>query len=93
MPYPRSGLTEFEVIAGRIAILETSEIQRKPSTDGPTVLTRKEAAERLKISQSMLDILTKQGKIAVCRIGRRRLFTTTALAEYVSRTETKTRDA
>jgi excisionase family DNA binding protein len=53
------------------------------------LLTRKEAAERLKISTSMLDLISKAGKIAVCRVGRRRLFRPSALAEYAAQVEVK----
>jgi excisionase family DNA binding protein len=56
-------------------------------------LSRKEAAEQLKISVSMLDLLTKDGKIAVCRVGRRRLYTPRALSDYVTSTERRSRTA
>lgn len=59
--------------------------------EAPTVLTltRREAAVRLKIGLSTLDQLTKKGRIAVCRIGRRRLYTPRALEDYIARTETQ----
>lgn len=60
---------------------------------GVLTLTRKEAAERLNISTSMLDLLTKNGAIAVCKIGRRRLYRPQALADYVAQTERKSRVA
>ena len=56
-------------------------------------LTRKQAAEQLKISVSMLDLLTKDGKIAVCRVGRRRLYTPRALSDYLNSTERRSRAA
>jgi len=56
-------------------------------------LTRIEATGHLKISTSMLDLLTKEGKIAVYRIGRRRLYRPPALADYVAQTERKSRAA
>jgi excisionase family DNA binding protein len=73
--------------------LETAHIQRKGDVASGDangeLLTRKEAAERLKISTSMLDILTKDGKLAVCRIGRRRLYRPSALADYAAQIEIK----
>ena len=83
---------EFFAVVGGITVLET-EVQRNSAGDVPTVLTRKEAAARLKISQSMLDVLTKDGKIAVCKVGRRRLYTPAALTDYVTRIETRLRAA
>lgn len=50
-------------------------------------LTRKEAAKELKISQSMLDLLTRAGKIAVCKVGRRRLYRPEALSAYLDQIE------
>jgi excisionase family DNA binding protein len=60
---------------------------------GVLTLTRKEAAEQLKISVSMLDLLTKNGRIAVCRVGRRRLYTPRALSDYLNSTERRSRAA
>lgn len=56
-------------------------------------LTRAQAAERLNISESYLDLLTKDGKIAVCRVGRRKLYRPQALDDYLAQTERKTRAA
>jgi len=59
--------------------------------EGVLALTRKQAAECLKISTSMLDLLTKRGDIAVCQIGRRRLYRPEALRDYLSRVESPRR--
>jgi excisionase family DNA binding protein len=73
--------------------LETAQLQRKgeiASGDASgELLSRKEAAARLRISTSMLDLLTKDGKLSVCRIGRRRLYRPAALAEYAAQIEIK----
>jgi excisionase family DNA binding protein len=51
--------------------------------------TRKEAAEILGVSQSTLDVMTKAGKIGVCRVGRRRLYLERHLTEFLNSTESK----
>ncbi len=60
--------------------------------DAPVVrtLTRKQASEQLQISVSMLDLLTKKGRIRVCKIGRRRVYLPSFLEEFCERAaETK----
>ena len=61
----------------------------------PAVITlsKKDAAKALSISVSTLDRITRKGAIAVCRIGRRKVFTLQALNDYVSQTERKQRAA
>jgi len=43
-------------------------------TNGRVTFTRQEAAQILGIGLSTLDVLTKAGRIGVCRSGRRRLY-------------------
>ncbi len=62
-------------------------MEPQPQTNGNAVLTRLEAAQYLKISVSMLDLITKQRAIAVCRVGRRRLYTPKSLEAYLATIE------
>jgi len=72
-------------------MLEASLQQNGVEPLSVLTLTRQEAARHLNISTSMLDILTKTGKIAVCRVGRRRLYTPRALSDYLNSTERRSR--
>lgn len=55
----------------------------------PELITKAEAAERLRISLRLLEILIARGEgPRVTRLGRRMLFTEAALAEWIAaRTE------
>lgn len=87
--------SESLAIAGRITILEARQTNDSSDVGPPLILTytRKQAAELLHISESMLDLLTKDGKISVCRVGRRRLYTPEALTDYLKSTEKRSRTA
>jgi excisionase family DNA binding protein len=60
---------------------------------GALTLTREQAARRLQISISMLDALTKAGRIGHFKAGRRILFNDDHLIEYLSSIQRSTRTA
>jgi excisionase family DNA binding protein len=53
----------------------------------PDLLTKREAAEKLRVSPSTVDRLRAQGEIAWVPVGRQVRFRPEALAEYVERAE------
>jgi hypothetical protein len=65
----------------------TLQVSLINNSDAPMVrtLTRKQASEQLQISVSMLDLLTKKGRIRVCKIGRRRVYLPIFLEEFCER--------
>jgi len=84
------------VAAGRSTVLGVAT-QSENSENGAALpvltYTRNQAADALNISLKYLDTLTADGKIAVCKVGRRKLYRPQALADYLTQTERKTRAA
>jgi excisionase family DNA binding protein len=51
----------------------------------PLLFSTREAAKRLQICERTLHSLAKQGAVASIRVGRRVLFSTTALEEFIAK--------
>lgn len=49
---------------------DTQAASSNPATDGPTLLTRKEAAQRLSVSVRTVDRLIRARRLRVRRVGR-----------------------
>lgn len=69
---------------------QTEALTKSDTPSTIRTFTRKEAAEILGVSQSTLDVMTKAGKIGVCRVGRRRLYLERHLTEFLNSTESTT---
>ena len=58
---------------------------RPPSETAPYLLSVEEAADRLRVGRTTMFALIRDNQIATIQIGRRRLITTQALQEFVTR--------
>ena len=64
------------------------EVPTEPPTAGdieqlPEILTREQAAWLLRLTVGRLDEAAKRGEIPCSKVGRRRLYSKTALLEFV----------
>jgi excisionase family DNA binding protein len=71
---------ELEMILSRARGYERSI---KESLESVTLLTREEAAQRLRMSSSQLDLLVKQGAIAATKFDRRPRFKLQEIARFL----------
>jgi hypothetical protein len=72
--------TQLEMILFRARDYERSI---KESLESVTLLTREEAAQRLRMSSSQLDLLVKQGAIAATKFDRRPRFQLVEIARFL----------
>ena len=63
----------------------TGQIRAEPLSSGQLLLTVPEAAQRLRISRSLMYELISSGDIKSIHVGRLRRVPTQALADYVER--------
>lgn len=61
----------------------------KKNIENQRLLTRFEAADRLRVSLRMVDYQVKQGKIRAVRFGRKVLFTVQAIQEFIEANQTR----
>lgn len=80
--------SKFELLLGKLDSVEEKVEQLDEENTSDTLLTRKEAADRIRVSVRKLDDLEASGRLQAIRIGRRVLYHPKTIEAFI-RTQAK----